>query len=317
MTTVVTTIYSSTAVQQVCGADSTRTSMIVENNDANRCYILVGDPSDVGTVSASNYTFSLVESASANIDPPEVYEQMWAVWAGDGVGALQVTTTTTDTFYAGDTSTFGDMKNRVASDLERTLTDITWGTRTWDDEIGGAILDAIKLYRSKQWWFLQQPQALTLTSTTTADNSYVTDYTGLIELQSLRITVSGQLRELTPVTISVMNSRHDGTTSTNEPFEYCRYGGRVRLYPTPSDAYTLTWTGTFQDSALTSNAISNQWMTHGELVVRAMAKLILLRDYIKSYDDMQAAASAVQVAEAALDREHAKRTATRRMQARW
>jgi hypothetical protein len=58
-------------------------------------------------------------------------------------------------------------------------------------------------------------------------------------------------------------------------------------------------------------------MTHGELVVRSMAKLILLRDYIKSYDDVQAAASAVQVAEQALDREHAKRTATRRLQVRW
>ena len=122
---------------------------------------------------------------------------------------------------------------------------------------------------------------------------------------------------LTPITIQQMESRHDGTTSTNEPFEYCRYGKRVRLYPTPNDTYTLTWTGIFEEDALSADGDTNDWMTHGELVVRAMAKLILLRDYIKSYEDVQAVVAAVQTAEQALDREHAKRTSTRRLQVRW
>tara|TARA_R110000868_G_scaffold327356_2_gene588351 strand:+ start:479 stop:1132 length:654 start_codon:yes stop_codon:yes gene_type:complete len=216
-------------------------------------------------------------------------------------------------------TTYGTMQTRIASDLERTLADTSFASRTWADEIKGAINDAIKLYRSKSWWFLQEPNTVSgsKTSTTTASNSYVADVTGLVQLVSLRITVSSQTFMLTPITIQEMESRHDGTTSTNAPYEYCRYGSRVRLYPTPDDTYTLTWTGTFEEGSLSADADTNDWMTHGELVVRAMAKLILLRDYIKSYDDMQAAASAVQVAEAALDREHAKRTATRRMQARW
>lgn len=316
MTTVVTTIYSSTAVQQIVSANNLRTSIVAENNDGARCYILIGDPDTVGIVSSSNYSFSLVENASVTISAPEVYEQMWVIWAGDGSGALQVTTTTTDTFYAGDTSTFGDMKNRVASDLERSLTDVTWGARTWDDEIGGAILDAIKLYRARKWWFLQQPQTLTMTSETTADEEYVTEYTGLIQLDSLRITISGNKEPLEPISFQEMERRHDGNTSTGQPYEYCRYGGRIRLYPTPDQVYTLTWSGTFQESALTSDTISNQWMTNGELLIRARAKLTMLRDYIKSYDDVPAAAIAVKEAEKALDLEHVTRTATRKLRAR-
>jgi hypothetical protein len=211
------------------------------------------------------------------------------------------------------------MQARIACDLERTLADTSFASRTWGDEIKAAINDAIKLYRSKSWWFLQQPDAVTgsKTNTTTASNSYVDEPTGLVALVSLRVTVSGQPKMLMPVTIQEMESRHDGTTSTNEPFDYCRYGKRVRLYPTPNAVYTLTWTGTFEEDTLSADADTNDWMTHGELVIRAMAKMILLRDYIKSYEDAQAAGLAVQLAEQALDREHAKRTGTRRMQARW
>lgn len=316
MATTVTTIYSTTGPQQIVAADGTRTSIIAENSDDNRCYVLIGDPAIVGAVSSTNYSFSLVEGAEASIDAPEVYDQMWAIWAGDGSGGLQVTVTKTDTFYAGDTSTFGDMKNRVASDLERSLTDVTWNSRTWNDEIGGAILDAIKLYRSKKWWFLQQPQTLTMTSQTSAGIEYVTEYTGLIKLDSLRITISGNKEPLEQISFQEMESRHDGTDSSGQPYEYCRHGGRIRLYPTPNQAYTLTWSGTFQDSALTSDTISNQWMTHGELLIRARAKLTLLRDYIKSYDDVPAAVLAVKEAEKALDSEHIARTATSRLRAR-
>jgi hypothetical protein len=217
-------------------------------------------------------------------------------------------------------TTYGTMQTRIASDLERALADTSFASRTWADEIKAAIGDAITIYQSKSWWFLQHPHAGvggTKTNTTTANNSYVAEPNGLVELVSLRLTASSQLKMLTPITIQEMESRHDGTTSTNEPFEYCRYGRRVRLYPTPNAAYTLTWTGIFEEADLVADGDTNNWMTHGELVVRSMAKLILLRDYIKSYDDVQAAASAVQVAEQALDREHAKRTATRRLQVRW
>lgn len=315
MTTQVSSINSTTTPTQVVASNGDRISVQLENNDINRAYILVGAPADVGTVSASNYTFSLVENASADIDAPEVYDEMWIVWAGDSTGALQVTETISETSVGANDANLGDMKNRIASDLERTLTDTTHVAlaRTWDDEIEDAILDSIQLYRSRPFWFLQEPNAVSLTSTTSTGNSYVSDYPGLIRLDSLRITINGQRYQLREISFTQMESRFDGVTTDNQPYEYSRFGGRVRIYPTPNDAYTLTWSGIFEDSALTGNEISNGWMTHGQLLIRASAKLILLRDYIKSYEDVPAAQQALDNAEKALYREHVMRTSSKRI----
>jgi hypothetical protein len=308
MSTTVTTVSSTTSSALLIAADGDRVSLLLENNDDGRLYVKIGGPA-----STSDYSFSLVDGASATISAPEVYEAFYGVWASDGTGACQITATTTDTSVGGADANLGDMKNRIASDLERTLTDSTWSTRTWDDEIEDCILDAIKLNRSKPFWFLQEPQTLSLTSTTTAGVEYVSEYPGLMRLDSLRITISGQLQRLYQISHDEMESRFDGNTSGGEPFEYERWAGRVRLYPTPASAYTLTWSGIFQDSTLTGNEISNGWMTHGELLIRSTAKVMLLRDYIKSYEDVPAAMAAQAEAEKALYREHVQRMSKTRM----
>lgn len=315
MTTTVTSVASTTSPVSLIASSGARISLILENNDANRLYVLIGS----GTVSASNYTFSLVEGASATVSAPEVYEAFSGVWAADGSGACQITSTVSDTGISGDSTTLGDLKELIASDLERTLTDTSHAalSRTWDDEIGQAIGDAVSLYKSKHWWFLQEPTATAQTSTCSTTTSYVSEPTGLIQLDSLRVTANSQRYEVKPVSFSEMEILHDGaTTDTGQPYMYNRYGSRLRLYPSPDQAYTLTWSGLFDQASLTSDAISNDWMTHGRLVIKAMAKLILLRDYIKSYEDVPAAQEAVMVAERALDREHMRRTGTRRLAAR-
>jgi hypothetical protein len=213
-------------------------------------------------------------------------------------------------------STFGTLKTEIASDVERTLADDAMSGETWDDVIGRYINDAIKLLRSKHWWFLQKPSTGTYTSTTTASNQYVSEYTGLVRLDSLRITSAGQLQELTEVPFQQMEANYDGNPTESEPIEYARWGGRIRLYPEPDDAYTLTWSGLFELDALTVDADTNAWCTHGSVVVKAQAKVKLYRDYIK---DMEGAATAsAELAEGimALNREHARRVGTSKISAR-
>lgn len=319
MSIAVSSVNSTTTAQQALAAGSTRISVTVENNDSYRCFVLLGSPAVVGTVTSTNYTFSLTDGASANITEPEVYEEVWVIWEGNGSGALQITTTTTETSVGGSDANMGDMKERIASDLERSLSDTTHValSRTWDNEIEDAITDAVQLYRSRPFWFLQQPQSVSLTSTTTADDSYVSEYEGLIKLDSLRITINGQRYQLNHVSFDTMESFHDGNPNSGQPTSYTRHGGRVRLYPTPDAAYTLTWSGTFLETALTGDEITNGWMTHGQLLIRATARLILLRDYIKSYDDVPAAQQAVDIAEKALYREHIMRTSNNRVVKRY
>lgn len=204
-------------------------------------------------------------------------------------------------------SDFGAMIDRLDNELEQ--------NGTQDAVIGQHINDAIKFYRSRPWWFTQGPTSTTLTSACTASNSYVADYTGLVALYSLKVTVSGQLHDLEHVSFEEMDRLHDGSTSTGEPFQYARFGGRVRLYPTPNSNYTLTWTGTFLEAELSLSADTNDWMTHGELLIRSHARMTLYDTVLIDNEQARVAERQAALAEQALYREHAMRTATRRLKA--
>jgi hypothetical protein len=208
--------------------------------------------------------------------------------------------------------TYGTMINRIAAELERS--DI--GSSAAPGVIGTHINDAIRQFKARNWWFLQGPTGAALTSTTTASNSYVARYTGLIQLDSLRITINGQKEELRPVSFAEMEELHDGTDSANQPYIYTDYGARLRLYPTPDDVYTLTWSGLFEETALAADADTNDWMTHGELVIRHTARMTVLRDYIRDPETAASCMPAIIAAISELDRETMRRAPTRTIRPR-
>lgn len=204
----------------------------------------------------------------------------------------------------------GAMVDRIDDDTERQGTD--------DTQIKQHINDAITHYRAHRFWFNEEPSGSALTSATTASNSYVARYTGLIQLDSLRITISGQVYPLDPVSFDDMEAMHDGSTSDGQPYAYCLYGDRVRLYPTPDDAYTLTWSGIFEDAtALSADGDTNDWMTHGEQLIRHRAKKTFMRDVLRDRpDEVMLEQVAENEAYDALIRETVKRSARRRIKAR-
>jgi hypothetical protein len=204
------------------------------------------------------------------------------------------------------------MLDRIAAELERS--DI--GSASSPGVIGSHINDAIRQHKGRNWWFLQGPTSAALTSTTTASDSYVSEYSGLIQLDSLRVTVNAQLDELEPISFNEMELLHDGNAQTGEPYKYTRYGGRVRLYPTPGDVYTLTWSGLFEEATLSASADTNDWMTHGELLIRHTARMTICRDYLRDMEAAGACMPAIAAATDALDREHMRRSPTRTVRPR-
>jgi len=209
-------------------------------------------------------------------------------------------------------STYGTMIDRIAAELERS----DLGSSASPGVIGTHINDAIRLYKARNWWFLQEPTGAAKTNTTTASDSYVSLVSGIIQIDTLQVTIAGQLQRLTPVTHSEMESLHEGTTSEGQPWNWTQYGARVRLYPTPDDMYTLTWTGLFEDATtLDSDADTNDWMTTGELLIRHTARMTVCRDYLHDLEAAQACAPAIIDAIAALDREHMRRQPTRTIKA--
>lgn len=201
----------------------------------------------------------------------------------------------------------GSMVDRIDNETEQ--------DGTQDTEIKNHINDAIRFYRGRSWWFLEGPTSAALTSSTAASNSYVSRYTGLIQLDSLRITINGYKQPLEQVSFEEMENLHDGTDSTGQPYKYCLHGDRVRLWPTPNAIYTLTWSGTFEESALSADGDTNDWMTHGELVVRHRARMTFYRDVLIDLPAAASAQAAMLEAEASLTRESLRRTATRRLRA--
>lgn len=208
-------------------------------------------------------------------------------------------------------STYGTMIDRIAAELERS----DLGSSSAPGVIGSHINDAIRQYKSRAWWFLQEPSSALKTNTTTASNSYVSLPTGLIQVDTLQVTVGGQLERMTPCAHTVMESLHEGSSSEGQPWNYTLYGARARLYPTPDDVYTLTWTGLFEESALAASADTNDWMTHGELLIRHTARMTVLRDYIRDMEAAAACGPGIAAAISALDAEHMRRAPTRTIRA--
>ncbi len=205
-------------------------------------------------------------------------------------------------------TTFGVMKARIASELDRS--DLT-------ALIGDHIQDAIQTHRGRRWWFLEGPTSGAYTSTTTAGNSYVSLYPGLIQLDSLRITVNGQVKDLSEISFQTMEWLHDGSSSNGEPYNYNVRAEQMRLYPTPDQVYTLTWKGLFEEAALSADGDSNDWTTTAAPLIRAHAMMTLYRDTIRDQAGVAEQKEAVAVAIDALDREHMRRRPTRIIKPGW
>jgi len=208
-------------------------------------------------------------------------------------------------------TTFGVMKTRIADELDRS------GDATFVAMIGTHINDAIQLNRAAGWWFLEGPTTGSYTSTTTPGSQYVARYSGLQRLDSLLVTLSGQPEPLLPAEWSTMEMWHSSGSLSGDPSHYALYADRVRLYPTPGATLTLTWSGTFDEPALSVDADTSDWMTHGAPFIRAYAMMTLYRDVMRDSAGEEAAARAAQLARQALDRETAKRASTRRLKPRW
>ena len=78
---------STTSATQVLLADSTVMTRVFVNDDANRAYVLIGP----GTVSTTNYTFSLATNENACFDQRAMTDRVSVIWGTAGAGGLNVT----------------------------------------------------------------------------------------------------------------------------------------------------------------------------------------------------------------------------------
>jgi len=178
-------------------------------------------------------------------------------------------------------STFGTMKTRIATELDRS--DLT-------SPIADAVVSAIAYFSTYRFWFNER----TITFTTVDGQDEYTlptvDTSGLpirvLEIDQLIFVDSGGSRYvLQPKPWQYINAQKWNTTDTGKPDLYSIHHGKIILWPIPDGAYTIDGSVLADINQITSSSaanVTNEWMTVGEEMIRCRAKGDLYENTIRN-----------------------------------
>ena len=216
-------------------------------------------------------------------------------------------------------STFAAMKTRI---VDETLRDDLTAT-----QLGNAINDAIKQWEGERFKFNEKRyQILTVASTEYYDLSGSTLLTSagaavgtgeaLLELDDITATVNSQPYRLVPRTQQHVNE-WQSSSYTGQPADFTLYGAQLRLFPIPDAVYTLNLMGLARlaPNPLSADGDTNAWMTEGEPLIRAHAKMLLYRDVLRDNDGAGLAVEQMKEAEHMLKRKMGAQAFTGRIKA--
>lgn len=178
----------------------------------------------------------------------------------------------------GSSRTLGDLKARIADELDRS--DLT-------SQIGLAIDDAITEAASNRFWF-NEVRGLVIPLVAGQEYYGSNDFSALTEIDAIYLSINGQRRNMFPASSLTIDQWRDGSASAGEPCQWARYGTSLRVYPTPNIAYSLIVDGVSRLPALINDAQANAWTNEGEKLIRAIAKRELLANVIRDFEEAQA-----------------------------
>ena len=230
MTTTVTSVSSTTSSQTAIAADGTRTSLIIENTDAYRAYLLFG--SGTATTSAGGFSGSLVENGSVSLTPPESYQAVQVIWAGNGAGGLTITAITdpvTDT--NGAIETYGELKTALAAWLKPNTTLPT-------DETTSRIPEYIALFEAEANRVLRVHNMDAVDTALTITDGSADLPTGFRQVRSIRLTAS-PYNEVQYLPIDQIEKLDPAKTDL--PYYYDVVGVLLRFYPFTSTTARLRY----------------------------------------------------------------------------
>lgn len=202
-------------------------------------------------------------------------------------------------------STYGALKSRVADELLRS--DLI-------DQIAATILRAIEFYADKRTQFNEK----TLTASTVDADQYVTLPTGLRREDAVYATVGGYTYQLMKREFDELEYWHGASLSRGQPLDYAIRDTRARIYPEPNAAYVLTFTGIYNETALSADSDTNGWClgVPQDLIV-ARTKYLIARDVLYDEEVMRNALIAERESLERMRGETYARVADSRITPRW
>ncbi|MGA1554164.1 MAG: phage adaptor protein [Burkholderiaceae bacterium] len=161
-------------------------------------------------------------------------------------------------------STFLEMQQRIADDLDRT--DLT-------TQIKKAINRAIVYYEKEPLWFKESSATFTAVSGQeeyTYGSDSVPSDVAMIDI--MERAYGGQkisMQEITPFELEAKQS----LTATGIPDEFAQYEDKFKLYPIPNQSgitIYIKYTKTYDE--LSADGDTNDWLTYAEDLIEAKAR---------------------------------------------
>lgn len=168
--------------------------------------------------------------------------------------------------------TLGDMKTRIADELLRS--DLT-------SQIALAITSAVKHYQRRRFLFNEASTTFVTVAAqeyyTTSDNAAILT---AVQIDRLRILQGTSRLPMTFMEADEMDALAASLNTRGLPLQWAYETQQLRLYPTPDAAYTITMYYVATLDVPASDVTSNGWTDDAEILIRARAKRILMKDVI-------------------------------------
>lgn len=212
-------------------------------------------------------------------------------------------------------TTFAILKARIADDLRRA---------DLDDQISNGVLDAVKRWEGKRFWFNEKRFRFdTVAGTenyavpadlTNTDGTAIATGEDLLAIDDLVILDGTAIYRLMDRTDSWMNdSQVLASQYTGKPSYYALYAGSVRLGPIPDAVYQITINGIARLAPLSAGTDSNAWTTEAEALTRHQALAEIYRTVLRDAEGYQLAMGGVADALELLDAKSSNKLGTGRI----
>lgn len=168
---------------------------------------------------------------------------------------------------------YGTMKRRILRELNRS--DLT-------SDASRAVHTAIEFYADRRFWFNEERWD----ASTSAGQQYYPMPAGFRDIDELSVHINQNdyllfrrhWQDIEDFSVSP-------NTYTGYPTDYAVQRNELRLYPAPNDSYKMTMTGLTNLAELSSDSVSNAWMTYGEEMIRSRACVDLIENLLQDYDE--------------------------------
>ena len=174
-------------------------------------------------------------------------------------------------------ATLGDLKADVADDVDD-------ATGEYGAQINAAIRAAIRYCERKKFYFNETREKTfnTVVSQVWYDAAALADIPTLVHIQRVYITTNGIITDLRSMSNDEMEVLSDNSAAVGEPYAYCYFGQRIRIYPIPKAVYQIRLQlGPYRLGALEKDGDENAWTIEAYDMIKARAKYVVYKNTLK------------------------------------